>query len=397
MSKLAFFLGQGGSGGDAELNIHYGTTEPTDKTKLWIKESISPSKVDMTNGLTIGNSNLVPIRTSEPTTVFDDSRKLLFGDLMPYLYWEYGDNHYGNLYARILNLSTNTLVANHNVNSGQHYSISISNIYRYDGTYFYAYMYYSTTSSGTNWRYISVKWNATNYVSSGATTTGYPDGVQTWYIPSSETELSAGVGGGINDKNFYIWLGTNGITINTGSSITSYDFIYDYKRYLYCIDKGKKIVYKVDTNTLNYSTHTGITPLASTSYVSIHDENTLIISNTNPKIVYACNLATGVSTTVLTNYETATVTEQLYPSQNYTPNSNFIYSGLNSKIQLNVPLTNNNLAINHNSNNSRWQAVKSDNLNISLNPTAVYLGDSSNQARKINEVYLYQSNSWQKI
>ena len=33
----------------AELNIHYGTTTPSDTTKLWVKRDITPSKVSMTS------------------------------------------------------------------------------------------------------------------------------------------------------------------------------------------------------------------------------------------------------------------------------------------------------------------------------------------------------------
>ena len=47
-----------GSSGGAELNIHYGLTEPEDTSKLWVKVENAPSKVEISNKANGGNETL---------------------------------------------------------------------------------------------------------------------------------------------------------------------------------------------------------------------------------------------------------------------------------------------------------------------------------------------------
>lgn len=390
MSKLSFFLGQGGGSSDAELNIHYGTIAPTDTTKLWVKCN-EPSKVLMNNNIGIQNGLLSQIEAINPLSLENSALGCnIYGNNIYFGRATLGLSNNG-IYKKDLTTGVISRVGNENL---------ITVVNGLNGKYMYA-IRYTTNSSGV---VLSSLLDRVD-VSSDTIT----------FIGNLSAPSTDSIAIYANNKVFYAGVSRNSLycynlTTNTDelfcvlpSGNNFYNIVYDGNKYIYArsIESSSPYANKlfrinIDSKEVIQIANLSITGSLGSPNLGYYNNSILFFfmqPSSTEAYMYSYNVTTNTFSKIdETNYIS-------YTTLNYTNaviQNGYAYFAANAKYSLVIPLANNNLAINFNTNNNRWKAININNLEVAINPVSVYLGNSQGEGVK-QVAQLWNGSGWVNI
>ena len=409
----AFFQNMGGSSTD--LNISYGSTAPTDTSKLWVN-CAEPEKVLMDNSFGI-NSGEFHFDTTKPNFYS-------FYIHNGYVYYIRSQDPRTGVDLRKYNISTqvDTLIRGVTTSNPVPNSNNVSVVHGvYNNCIYFLFNHYATYSSGPRACLRLVSYN----LSSESVTFLLDRSYNTFpeYSLFSDNLNSYIIGNKIYVTMQYFSSSSSSSDVNlyyidldgTNSYIPQYVNTGSYKNLWACNGNDLYITkykytrpnYYLSVARYNIITATLTNLVNDLSSVVAYGSRGLYVNN---KIVSFRSDATSGSTTHRLyahafDLNSQTMTQigvsqpttgsflgvpQLYNEQIYLRYSSSIFN-------YSIPLQNNYLAINFNTQNNRWQVLEDeDELSIKVNPVSVYRGNSSNQGIKQN-AYLHINGSWQSI
>lgn len=394
-NQYSFFLGQNGGGGDADLKIVYGTATPaqSDRDKLWVACN-EPAKVLMNNNLNLQNGNLTQIETINPLKIENGAlgchmynNKIYFGKAAIAA----SDN---GLYEKDLATGVIRRIGNEAL---------ISVVNGVNGQELYEMQHNETGGSITGVALYkrNVDANTREYIGGlSHSRAGFSFGVfaknKIFYRTDDDSRFIYCYNLSTNTDDFFC-------SISIEGSSVIHSMVYDGNNYIYCLaDYSSSIVntklYRVNVDTGEVIQAADFSGKYDLSHVILgYYNNSVLIFFMDTSVIHSYIYSYNVATNTFSKIDNTDYAR--YSTANYTnaiTQNGYAYFATNAKYSLVVTLTNNNLAINYNTNNNRWKAINADNLEVGVNPVSVYLGNSSNQGVK-QTAKLWNGSSWVEI
>lgn len=418
--------------GASKLNIDYGSTAPSDTSKLWVPLSKKPSKVGITSylagqvgGMAVEKPNLVTL-----------SRNLSSVKIGNKLWATSGGLYGGSLYADskgdliIYNPETQQLEKNLELNNVAYNTSGLcligNNVYcsksyysEYDSSSGRRYSYLYTTLCKVNQETgarIETNFNI-NEINRSAYSSAVTDGTKLYLI------------GGTTADDYYvnkIW------AVNVSDySYNSYTIpsLYRASRFIY-YNNALYVVYNNTDYSVNMTTKIGKFDLTTFTFSVIYENSTDMIGNyawglTNdessafmsyPKRVTSPSSSSVdyTNSTLLIDLSSKTITPKVVNNQKPTSSTygTVTQAAIGSKIYMfgygepyynnlyRIPyerlLPENELSILATIDSTGIDIMDDKKLSIMIDPIIVYIGNSDNKAQKTN-AYLYDGTQWKDI